>query len=110
MHEQELDTQTLKAADARQQRSQQLSKLFRKKTRALVEMSRIPVAAIVSVDDLIRLQQLDAERGTQFKALDAVRHAFKDVPPEELEREVARANEVSRQRHIESDEPSTHGQ
>lgn len=103
MYQQEPDTQTLKATDARQQWSQLLNKVYRKETRVLVEKSGIPVAAIVSVDDLIRLQQLDAERETRFQALDAVRDAFKDLPPEELEREVARAIEASRRRNSEGD-------
>jgi hypothetical protein len=34
---------------------------------------------------------MDAEREERFKALDATRDAFRDVPPEELEREVEKA-------------------
>jgi hypothetical protein len=57
----------------------------------LFEKSGIPVAAVVTVDDLKRLQGLDASREEDFKALDATRAAFKDIPDQELEREVNRA-------------------
>jgi hypothetical protein len=77
--------------------------MFREKSRVVVEKSGIPVAAIVSIDDLNRLQQLDTERENRFRALDAVRPAFKDVTPEELERELARAIEAIRQRNTETD-------
>ncbi len=56
-----------------------------------MEKSGIPVAGIVSADDLRRLDRLDRERAERFKVLEEFGEAFKDVPAEELEREVARA-------------------
>ncbi len=41
--------------------------------------------------DLEFLVQKEKQREEDFKALDAVREAFNDVPDEELEREIARA-------------------
>ena len=38
-----------------------------------------------------RLQRIDADRRERFKILDRMRDAFKDVSPEEIEREVNRA-------------------
>jgi hypothetical protein len=57
----------------------------------LVEKSGIPVAAIVSTDDLRRLEQLDEERRRDFQVLEATGEAFEDVPEEELDRAVAKA-------------------
>src|SRR5216684_1545697 len=66
MREPEPTTQTMKASQARQEWSQILNRVFRKQTRVLVEKSGIPVAAIVSADDLERLDRLDAERRARF--------------------------------------------
>ena len=38
-----------------------------------------------------RLKRIDADRRERFKILDRMREAFKDVPAEEIEREVNRA-------------------
>lgn len=65
--------------------------MARKEARVLIEKSGVPVAAIESADDLRRLQQFDAERELDFALLEAVGDAFKDVPVEELEREVRKA-------------------
>ncbi len=98
MRERRPMTQTIKASDARQQWSELLNKVFRKETRVIVEKSGIPVAAIISADDLERLNRLEAQRQKDFAILDEMREAFKDVPAEEIEREVAKAlNEVRRE-------------
>lgn len=91
MREREPMTKTMKASEARQQWSELLNQVFRGETRVLVEKSGIPVAAIVSARDLERLKQLEEQREEDFKALAATRQAFKDVPEEEIEREVTRA-------------------
>jgi prevent-host-death family protein len=91
MREREPMTKTMKATEARQQFSQLLNQVFRRETRVVVEKSGIPVAAIISATDLERLNQLEAQRAERFKALDATREAFRDVPDDELEAEVAKA-------------------
>lgn len=96
MREQEPMTQTMKATEARAQWSRLLNNVFRRNTRVIVEKSGVPVAALVSAQDLARWQRLDAERARRFQALDATREAFKDIPDEELEREVARALAAAR--------------
>lgn len=90
MREQPIVTQTIKASDVRQQLGEPLNKVFRRETRVLVEKSGVPVAAIVSADDLKRLNQLDRERAERFAVIDEMRAAFKDVSTEEIEREAAR--------------------
>jgi prevent-host-death family protein len=91
MPEQGPITQTMKATEARAQWSRLLNSVFRRDTRVIVEKSGVPVAAIVSAQDLARWQRRDEERDRRFQALDATREAFKDIPDEELEREVERA-------------------
>jgi hypothetical protein len=49
------------------------------------------VAAIISARDLERFNRWEAQRGRDFAVIDEAREAFKDVPPEEIEREVAKA-------------------
>lgn len=98
MREQEPMTQTMNVSQARQEFGQLLNKVFRKETRVIVEKSGIPVAAIISAQDLQQLQRMEAERKRDFAILDEIRDAFKDVPDEELEREVNRAFQEARER------------
>jgi prevent-host-death family protein len=84
-------TQVMKASDVRMQWSQLLNKVFKGKTRVVVEKSGIPVAAVISAEDLKRFTQLEEQRNERFKALEKMREAFKDVPPEKLEREISSA-------------------
>src|SRR3989338_8751391 len=84
-------TQTMKASEARQQWAQVLNKVFKGQTRVIVEKSGIPVAAVISTQDLKRLTQLEKQREDRFKALDQMREAFKNVPAEVLELETEKA-------------------
>ena len=95
-------TQTINASVARQEFSQIVNRVFRQEARVLIEKSGIPVAAIVSTDDLALLRRLDDERRQRFAVLDRMREAFRDVPPEEIEQEVASAlSEVRAERRAE---------
>lgn len=91
MREQHPMIRTIKASVARAQFSELVNKVYRRESRILVEKSGIPVAAIVSVEDLERLRQLDARREELFSALDVIGEKFQDVPEEEVEGEVTRA-------------------
>ena len=104
MREQEPMTQTMKASDARQHFASVLNRVFRKEARVVVEKSGIPVAAIVSAEDLKRLDQLDRERAERFKVIDEMRAAFAGVPDEEIERETDRILGVNQE---EAPEPAT---
>src|SRR5947209_2846927 len=89
-------TLTIKASEARAKWSQTLNQVARGKTRVVVEKSGVPVAAIVAPQDLERLMRLDAERETRFAVIARIREAFKDIPDEELEREIPKAVEEAR--------------
>jgi prevent-host-death family protein len=69
MREQELMTQTMKISEVKNTLSSLVNKVYRKETRVLVEKSGIPVAALVSADDLTRLQQLDRAWDAGTRAL-----------------------------------------
>ncbi len=102
MGEQQATTQTMKISDVKNTLSSLVNEVYRQETRVLIEKSGIPVAALVSVDDLRRLSQLEQERDDPFQVIDELREAFKDVPPEEIEREtdriIARIRAEDRQR------------
>lgn len=83
--------QTIKATAARQQFSELVNQVFRREKRVLIEKSGIPVAALISADDLEKFSRLEAERARDFAVLDDVGRAFDDVPLDELEREVHKA-------------------
>ena len=91
MRERESMTQTRKASQVRQEWSKLLNTVFRGKTRVVVEKSGIPVAAIISAEDLERLKQFEAQRAERFKVLEDSWAAFTEEDPETIEREVAQA-------------------
>lgn len=91
MNETRLNMRTMKITDVKNQLSRLVNEIHRHETRVLVEKSGIPVAALISVDDLNRLLRFEQERAERLKVIDEMREAFKDVPVEEIEREADRA-------------------
>lgn len=91
MRDQEIMTQTMKISDVKNTLSCLVNKVYRKETRVLVEKAGIPVAALVSTEDLKQLARLDAQRAERRRLVEAMREPFPGVPPEELEREAERA-------------------
>lgn len=91
-------TQTINASEARRGFSQLLNEVFRGEKRVVVEKSGIPVAAIISAADLERFTRYEEECRQDMQAIESIREAFKDVDPEEIEREAVRAvREVRRE-------------
>lgn len=84
-------TQVMKASDARAKWSQLLNKVFRDQTRVVVEKSGIPVAAVISAEELERFTKLEEQRERNFAVLDEIGEKFKDVSVGEIEREVNKA-------------------
>ncbi|HET8523445.1 MAG TPA: type II toxin-antitoxin system Phd/YefM family antitoxin [Thermomicrobiales bacterium] len=91
MRDHQPPTEIMKATEARQHFASVINRVARNEARVIVEKSGVPVAGIVSASDMERLERLDAQRAERFRVIDAMRESFKDVPPEELEREAARA-------------------
>ncbi len=86
-----IPTESYKFTEARPQLSELLNRVFRREARMLIKKGGLPVAAIVSVDDLDRLNRLDAERDSDFRVFDEVGAAFSDQTPEQIERGTAHA-------------------
>lgn len=84
-------TQTMTASETRQHFSSVVNRVFRGEERIIVERSGIPVAAIISAAELKRFDAYERHREADFAIIDEMRAAFKDVPPEEIEREAAKA-------------------
>ncbi len=109
MHEQQPVTQTMKISEVRGQFNSLVNRVYRKETRVVVEKSGIPVAGIVSADDLRRLDRLDRERAERFNVIDEMRSSFRDVPADEIEREADRTlAEVRSEARAERERTGTH--
>lgn len=100
-------TKPMKASEVREQWSQVLNRVFRREARILVEKSGIPVAAIISAADLEQLQRLEMRRQADFRVLFETQQAFKDVPDDELERQIERAIAEARESKRQSDDAAT---
>lgn len=81
----------MKISDVKNQFSSLVNEVYRKETRVLVEKAGIPVAAVVYTEDLEQLARLDAQRAGRRRVVAAMRESFRDVSPEEIERETAKA-------------------
>ncbi len=109
MREQQPVTQTMKISEVRGQFNNLVNRVYRKETRVVVEKSGIPVAGIVSADDLRRLDRLDRERAEHFNVIDEMRDSFRDVPAEEIEREADRSlDEVRAEQRAGQEQAGTH--
>ncbi len=84
------NVETMKFTETRQQLSQVVNRVFRRESRVLIEKNGVPVAAIVSADDLRRLGNLDARHDDYAAELREISRAFADVPVDDLEHQVAR--------------------
>lgn len=91
MPEQAPVTKTVTASDARHQLSQILNQVFRGETRVVVEEGGVPIAAIISPQEMQRFDRYEAERAERFNVLDTIGAAFVDVPEAELEEELSKA-------------------
>jgi prevent-host-death family protein len=100
-----IPTQRMKFTEARPQLSNLLNRVYDREMRVMISKGNIPVAAIVSIDDLERLNQLDAQRDADFAVLDEIGAAFADQTPEEIEENVDRIvaevrKEMRRERQV----------
>src|SRR3982751_2580203 len=89
--QEEPTNRVIKATEARDRLPQILNSVYRGEGRVVIERSGIPVAVIVSLQDLAVLDRLDAQRAELADVLAEMREAFKDVPQEEIEEETNKA-------------------
>jgi prevent-host-death family protein len=96
---------TMSASEVRQHFSEVVNRVARGEDRVLVEKHGAPAVAVVSLEDARRLRVLDARNAEWQALLDAFREPFKDIPDEELEREIQKAlAEVKEDRRREREE------
>jgi prevent-host-death family protein len=81
------------ASDVRQHFAETINMVARGGSRVVIEKNGVPVAAIISYEDIRRLQRADARENEVRDALEAMQEPFRDVPWEELEREGLKAVE-----------------
>lgn len=108
--------QHVKSFDARQRWGKLLSTVFRKEARVVVEKNGLPVAAVVSMDDLARLTTLDRNNApapsspisdAEFEAAlaanrseaETTRALLAPPSPEELARRRAVYDDIQAHRH-----------
>lgn len=84
-------TQTVANSDVKDSIVQLLDQVAREETRIVVENGGLPVAALVSPDDLKRLERLDEQRAERNRVVAAMREPFRGVSPAEIERETVKA-------------------
>jgi len=81
----------VKATEARDRLPDILNSVYRGEGRVVIERSGIPLAAIVSPQDLAALNRLDEQRVELAGVLAEMREAFRDVSQEEIEEETDKA-------------------
>lgn len=86
-----IPTRSMKFTELRPRLSELLNCVFGREMRIRITKGNIPVAAIVSIDDLERLERLDAQRDADFRIFDEIGAAFADQTPEQIEEQVNRA-------------------
>lgn len=94
MGERQTAPQRITVSDFATTVADQIDLVARRGVRVIVEQAGAPVAALVPVEDVVRLDRLDEarrERERRFAVIDRMRAAFAGVPAEEIERETARA-------------------
>lgn len=84
-------TEPMKISDVKQGLNALVNRVHRRETRVLIEKRGIPVAAVVSMHDLQRLEQLDRKWAEGERALREFAAGFADQTPEDIERETAKA-------------------
>lgn len=92
MRERAPGIQTIQFSEVTEPLLRLMSKVSRRETRILVENAGEPVAALVSAEDLRRLDEFDQRTG----AIERFSKAFTDVSAEDVEADVARIIEEQR--------------
>ena len=107
MQAQDPITETMKISEVKQRLNSLVNRVYRRETRVMIEKAGIPVAGIVSADDLRRLDRLDREWEEGTRAIERFGAAFEDIPTEELEAAISRIiADIRRQEEGESERQS----
>lgn len=88
MSERTPKTETMKISDVKAKLSSLVNEVYRNERRIVVEKAGIPVAVLVSINNLEQLERFDRERQERVAVFERMREAFKDLPDEQIERDV----------------------
>lgn len=91
MSDQQECTERRTSTEVRTHWGEMLGDVYRDGKRILIDRAGVPVAALISAEDLRRFEQLERERERRFETLDRSWAAFEGVPFDEIESEVAKA-------------------
>ena len=83
-----IPTERMKFTEARPRLSELLNRVHDKEMRVMISKGNLPVAALVSIEDLERLNRLDAQREADFDVLHRISAAFADQTPEQIQEQV----------------------
>lgn len=86
-----IPTESLKFTEARARLSSILDRVFQQEVRIRIYKGNTPVAAIISIKDLERLEAYELRREQAFQNMERISEAFRDVDPEELQMRVDEA-------------------
>jgi prevent-host-death family protein len=84
-------TETMSVSESRKQYSELLNRVYRDQEQVIIEKNGIPVAAIVPISTMKDAESRASRRADLQAALEATRAEFRDIPPEEIEAEIAKA-------------------
>ena len=78
----------LKISELRERISDIGKEVSKTHTRYEVELNRMPMFAIVSIEDLERLKEMDRKLEEELEFLDDIRNSFADVSEDELQAQI----------------------
>jgi prevent-host-death family protein len=84
-------TETMSISEARKRFSEVVTRPLRGEGRVIVEKSGAPVGAIVSMEDVRRLEQLEREWDEYEDVFRRTQSGFSEDPPEVIEQEIEQA-------------------
>jgi prevent-host-death family protein len=87
----EAEPETIEISAAGRQFDDLVNRVARDASRVIVARDGKPVAALVPIRDLARLQVDDKRLAERRRLVEEFAEPFKDVPPDEIQREVDRA-------------------
>lgn len=91
MRDFEITTRTENILDIKNRLASLVDDVSSGEARILIAKSGVPVAALVSIEDLRQLARLDEQRAERRRLLEMLREPFRGVSHEEIERETAKA-------------------